>query len=133
MKKIIRSFLIITLIAFLFSACKKKEAQLTTAEKVQGTWQLQTDIYHEFVSGVDQSDTTLGVNATIEFRNDGKVYSNNQGMKDTSTYTLSGDTKIIVDGDQNFDIKALTSNSFVLYTKVVQGADYTEETISLKK
>lgn len=133
MKKIIRSFLIITLIAFLFSACKKKDVQLTTAEKVQGTWQVQTDINHEVLNGVDQSDTTLGVNTTIEFRNDGKVYSNNNGEKDTTTYTLSGDTHIIIDIDQTYEIKTLTSNSFVLYNKEIQGAGYTEETISLKK
>jgi hypothetical protein len=133
MKKIIHSLFIITLIAFLFSACKKKDVKITTAEKVQGTWQLQSDIYHEFVGGVDHSDTTAGINGTIEFRNDGKVYSNNQGEKDTTVYTLSGDTHIIIDKDQTYDIKELTSNSFVLYTKEVQGADYTEETISLKK
>ena len=133
MKKIIHTFLIITLIAFLFSACKKKDVKLTTAEKVQGTWQIQTDIYHEFVNGVDHSDTTSGINATIEFRNDGKVYSNYQGQKDTTTYTLSGDTQMILSGNETYDIKELTSNSFILYTKAVQGADYSEETISLKK
>ena len=133
MKKIIHSFLIITLIAFLFSACKKKDVKLTTAEKVQGTWQLQTDIYHEFVSGVDHSDTTTALNATLEFSNDGKVYSVYQGQKDTTTYTLSGDTQIIIDLDQTYEIKTLTSSSLVLYNKEIQGADYYEETISLKK
>jgi len=133
MKNIFHSLLIITLFSFLFSACKKKDVQLTTAEKVQGTWQLQTDIYHEFINGIDQSDTTIGANMTIEFRNDGKVYSNNQGQKDTTTYTLSGDTQIIIDQDQIYQIKTLTSNSFILYYKETQGADFSEETITLKK
>lgn len=133
MKKIINSLLIIALIAFLFSACKKKDVKITTAEKVQGTWQLQADIYHEFVGGVDHSDTTAGLNATIEFRNDGKAYSIYQDQKDTATYTLSGDTHIILSGNETYEIKELTSNSFVLYTKEIDGADYYEETISLKK
>jgi len=133
MKKIFQSLLIITLISFLFSACKKKDVQLTTAEKVQGTWQLQTDIYHEFVSGTDYSDTTTGPNSTLEFRNDGKVYSDLQGQKDTSTYTLTGDNQIVINGNITFDIKTLTTNLFVLYTKQTQGADYSEETLSLKK
>ncbi len=133
MKKIINSFLVIVLLSFLFAACKKKDVKLTTAEKVQGTWQLQTVVYHQFVSGVDSSYTDTGVNSTIEFRNDGKAYSDDQGQKDTTTYTLSGDTQIILAGIITYDIKTLTSNSFVLYTKQVQGADYYEETVSLIK
>lgn len=107
--------------------------KLTTAEKVQGTWQLQSDIYHEFVNGENNSDTTSGISSTIEFRKDGKVYANIQGEKDTSAYSLSGDTQIIMDQDQTYEIKTLTSNSFILYSKETQGADYYEETISLKK
>lgn len=133
MKKIIHSFLIITLLAFVFGACKKKDVKLTTAEKVQATWHLQSDIYHEFVNGVDFSDTAMAINATIEFRNDGKAYSVSESGKDTTTYTLSGDTKLIIAGDQSYDIKELTSNSFVLYSKEIDGTDYYEETITLKK
>ena len=58
MKTIINSVLLIVLLTLFFAACKKKSAGLTTAEKVQGTWQLQSDIYHQHVGGVDYSDTT---------------------------------------------------------------------------
>ncbi len=133
MKTIINSVLIIALLTLFFAACKKKSAGLTTAEKVQGTWQLQSDIYHQHVGGVDYSDTTLGNGATIEFRSDNKAYSDFNGQKDTAVYTLSGDTQIVLNGTNTYDIKALTSNSFVLYTKQTQGADYYEETISLLK
>ncbi len=133
MKKIIKYPLLVILLVFIFAACKKKQVTLTTAEKVQGTWQLQNDIYHQHVGGVDYSDTTLGNGATIEFRSDNKAYSDFQGQKDTAVYTLTGDTQITLNGTDIYDIKTLTSSSFVLYSKKTQGADYYEETISLVK
>ena len=132
MNKVIYPLLLI-LIVFSFTACKKKQVTLTTAEKVQGTWQLQSEIYHQNVGGVDFSDTTLGNGATIEFRNDNKVYSDIQGQKDTSVYILTGDTQITLNGTDTYDIKSLTSNLFVLYTKQTQGSDYYEGTITLIK
>ena len=133
MKKIIKYPLLVILLVFFFAACKKKQVTLTTAEKVQGTWHLQTDIYHQHVGGVDYSDTTLGNGATIEFRSDNKAYSDFQGQKDTAVYTLTGNTQITLNGTDTYDIKTLTSNQFVLYSKKTQGADYFEETITLVK
>jgi hypothetical protein len=133
MKKIIKYPLLVILLVFFFAACKKKQVTLTTAEKIQGTWQLQTEIYHQYVGGVNYSDTTLGNGATIEFRSDSKAYSDFQGQKDTSVYTLTGDTQITLNGTDIYDIKTLTSNQFVLYSKQTQGADYYEGTITLIK
>ncbi|MDE3182621.1 MAG: lipocalin family protein [Bacteroidota bacterium] len=133
MKAIIKYPLLFILLVFFFAACKKKQVPLTTAKKIQGTWQLQSEIYHQNVGGVDYSDTTLGNGATIEFRSDNKAYSDFQGQKDTAVYTLTGDTQITLNGTDIYDIKTLTSNQFVLYSKQTQGADYYEGTITLVK
>ena len=133
MKAIIKYSLLFILLVFFFAACKKKQVTLTTAEKIQGTWQLQSEIYHQNVGGVDYSDTTLGNGDTIEFRSDNKAYSDFQGQKDTAVYTLTGDTQITLNGTDIYDIKTLTSNQFVLYSKQTQGADYYEGTITLVK
>ncbi len=70
----------------------------------------------------------------IDFRTDGKVYTNIQGQPDTTNYSLSGDTKIVIDGNLNYEIKTLTSTSFVLHEKEVgTGTDFYEETLTLKK
>ncbi len=131
MEKNIKSFLLIGSLTLTFVACKKKE--MTTAEKVLGTWQMKTDIYHENVSGVEYSDTTYGMGQTIEFRSNNKFYSNFGGQMDSSSYSLSGDTKLIINGTDTLNINTLTSNKFVLYTRTMQGADFNEETITLTK
>ncbi len=70
----------------------------------------------------------------MDFRTDGKVYSNVGGIKETSTYALSGDTKIVFDGAPVFDIITLTPNSFIFHNKEIPGpVDFDEVTISLKK
>ena len=70
----------------------------------------------------------------IDFRTDGKVYTNVQGQLDTTTYSLSGDTKIVIDGNLNYDITTLTANSFILHEKEIgTGTDFYEETLTLKK
>ena len=44
-----------------------------------------------------------------------------------------GDTQITIDSVNTYDIKTLTSNSLVLYTKELDGTDYYEETLSLMR
>jgi hypothetical protein len=135
MKKIITSVVLVSLVTFYLPACKKSDKKQTTIEKVQGKWQLVTDISNEHVSGMDHINTTTGSPGDIlDFRTDGKVYSNIGGQADTSAYALSGDTKLIINGIQLFDITTLTSNSFILYAKETNGgSDFNEETITLKK
>lgn len=136
MKRIIRLMTFIALLTFYLTACKKSDNQpKTTIEKVQGKWSLQSEVLNEHLAGHDNITTTPGeANDIIDFRTDGKVYSVVTGIQDTSTYALSGDTKIILDGTQSYDIKALTSSSFIIYNKEIYGTDeYDEITISLKR
>lgn len=132
MKKITNSVVLVVLITFIFAACKKHD-QKTTAEKIEGTWKIHSDITDTYVNNTHYYDTTLAQpGSTVEFRKDGKVYSVYQNSKDTSTYTLSGDTKIIID-DEPYDIKTLNSNTFEISAKEVHGQNYVEETLKLIK
>ncbi len=138
MKKIIRLLTILTLVTLYLSACKKShdDTQQTTLQKLQAKWQLQSWVENDHFSGTDHIITTTGNAADyIDFRNDGKVYSSISGNIDVTTYSLtSNDTKILIDGTDTYDIKTLTSNSFILYNKELSGAsDFNETTINMKK
>ena len=135
MKKIIASATLVLMTAFCLLSCKKSDKQPTTMEKIQGKWQLVTDVFNDHISGQDDINTiTGGSGDIIDFRTDGKVYSNIQSVGDTSTYVLSGETKIVINGNLNYDITTLTSNSFILHEKEnAGGTEFYEETITLKK
>lgn len=135
MKQIIYFSATVLLALFYLPACKKSDKPQTTIEKVQAKWQLVTQVDNNHVSGQDNISTITGTTGDIiDFRTDGKVYSNTQGQADTTTYALSGDTKIIIDGNLDYDITVLTTNSFILHSKLLAGgSDFYEETITLKK
>jgi signal peptidase I len=135
MKKIITSAALVLWVTFYLPACKKTDKQPTTLEKIQGKWQLDKDVFNDHFSGQDNIDSITGMPGDIiDFRSDGKVYTSIQSQVDTTTYSLSGDTKLVVDGNQNYDITTLTSNSFILHQKVnASGSDFYEETLTLKK
>jgi hypothetical protein len=135
MKKIIISVALVSLVTFYLPACKKSDKKQTTIEKIQGIWQLESDIYNDHFSGQDNIDSITGDPGDIvDFRTDGKVYSNIGGFTDTSTYALSGDTKIVLDGIHLYDIITLTANSFIIHNKETTApSDFYEETIALKK
>ena len=134
--KLLSAIFISLLIGFSFSSCKKTDdkKEKTTAERIQGTWHLDTDIYHDFFENEDYYDTTKGgPNDTIEFTSDGKVNMSIDGDTESTVYEIAGDSKIIIAGNVSFDIKTLTETLLVMYSKQVIGSDYTEETMTLKR
>jgi hypothetical protein len=136
MKKFIKSMAVATLMVCLFPACKKTDTQVpqTTLQKIQAKWQLVTYQENDHFSGMDHIQSlTGGSDDYLDFRTDGKVYVSVFGSIDTSTYALSGDTKIVIDGSFITEIKTLTQNSFVLYSKDVSGSDFLEQTFTMKK
>ena len=138
MKKIITSIAIVTLITFCLPACKKSsdtQQPQTTLQKMQAKWQLETLFQNDHYSGTDHIMNITGtVNDYLDFRTDGKIYSSIQGNRDTTTYSLASDTKLLIDGVNNYDIKTLTSASFIIYLKDISGLpDFFEETITMKK
>jgi hypothetical protein len=134
MKKIINSIAIALLLLCFLPACKKDDNPLTTLQKIQGEWLLQSLVTNDHYSGADHISTQSGASSDkFDFRSDGNLYFTFAGTTDKVSYILSGDTKIIIDGTDTFDIKTLTSNSFVIYKKEFFGADYEEVTINLKR
>lgn len=135
-KNFLLTFVALLLIGF--SACNKKndKKDQTTAEKIIGIWHLDTDIYNEFYDNKNHYDTTKGgPNDILEFKKDGSVaVTDTDGSIQSSTYSLVGDTKIIIGGNIAYDIKTLTANLLVLYTKADYGSnEYDEETLTLKR
>jgi hypothetical protein len=118
----------------LLSACKKKDVEKTTAEKISGRWNVVSDISNDYFSNQDHRATIIGLATDYaDFRADGKVYAQIGGQKDTSIYTIVSDNKINFEGDVT-DIRTLTENQFVLYSKSPYGtSSYFERTLSLSR
>lgn len=143
MKKLIIALTVVMLIIFIVQGCKKSDdttavVPLTTLQKLQAKWQIQSILENDHYSGADHvRNSTGGPGDYLDFRTDGKLYLSVFGFKDTIPYTLSGDTKIILSAGSattNLDIKTLTSNSLILYNKeLYPPSDYYEETVTLTK
>jgi hypothetical protein len=119
----------------LFSACKKKDVEKTTAEKIIGKWSLVSDSFNDYYGGSSHVVNYTGTAADyIEFKSDGNVSASYQGIYNTSTYNLQGDIKVVIAGHTN-DITTLTNNSLVLYSKTAGAiaGEYEEETSTFKK
>lgn len=135
MKRIFNSLALLALFAVCFTSCKKDDQKSkTTSEKIVGVWHLVNTVYNEHHDNLDHKETdTYGPNDVFEFKKDGTVRASINGEEDTTTYTLVGDTKITIDGDATYDLKTLNANSLVFYTKEIDGADYSEITITFKR
>ena len=127
------------MLTFIFASCKKNKNTATTLQKIQTKWSVESVIDHEHDPSslpIDTTTTYLGVATDyVDFRNDGKVYSYFDGSADTSPYTLSGDTTIIINLLGKFKIQSLTDHVLKLYDKEdnPSTSSYFEEYINLKK
>ncbi len=130
MKKLL--FLIIASMA-LFSACKKKDVEKTTAEKIMGKWTLTTETYNDYFNNTSHITTYSGTaNDVIDFRADGRVYDG-PTFSTSSSYSVISDTKLSVDGVTT-DINALTDNQLILHAKIPGvGTDYDEYTSTYRR
>lgn len=139
MKKAFKFIISIIVLSLFIYSCKKKDSTTAVLQKVQAKWSIVRIIDHFHDPGsipADTTDTYTGVNGDyIDFRTDGKAYTNLGGSADTSGYTLSGDTSIIIASGGNYKIQTLTSNAFTLYGREddPSSLSYYEETINLKK
>ena len=130
MKKILKTLAVATLVFVCLPACKKTDAawqQLTTIQKIQAKWQVQTYYENDHYFGVDHIKNSNGtVNDYLDFRTDGKVYTSMFGYKDTVTYSLLDDVHLLIGGANKYEIKTLSANSLVMYGKDINGADFLE-------
>jgi hypothetical protein len=134
MKKFITTALTATLLLVFIPSCKKPVEPKTPQEAIIGKWLVENRLANEYYAGADHIINYPG-NGTdhVDFRIDGKVYSDIGALKDTMSYSVSSAAIINIDGI-NFDIKTFNDKLFVIYNKEqLGGGDYDEMTISLKR
>ena len=136
MKKNITSIVVVALITFYLSACKKND-QLpqTTLQKIQNKWTLVNIVDNYRYFGSDHITTSLFASTDYwDFRTDGKIYMSTGSL---NIYSLPSDTTKILISGWTYDIKTLTSNSFIIYLKEegINGRiyDFFEETMTFKR
>jgi hypothetical protein len=128
-----RKITFIALLAVVTLASCKKQKEKTTQEKISGKWNIVSIVDNDYYSGSSHVTTYTGTASDyLDFKNDGTVFVSFTGITNNSNYGLIGDTKIWIEND-NYDIKTLTDNQFVLYSKDSYGSDYYESTMTLKR
>jgi len=130
---------LMTLISLSISSCDKdKDDNAETPEglaaKLLGTWQINAIIINEIFGGADHISNYPGTAADyVEFKSNGKMHTFFRGQLDVSNYKVISDKKITIDSDEA-DIKTITDNSLVIYTRDITGSiGYTEVTYDLKR
>lgn len=132
------SLIIVALTVITTISCKKDDDKDVPtdpmAAKIQWKWQVENIIVSENLSGVEQSITYDGLPTDyVEFRKDGKMYTEYQGKRDTADYQIVDHQRISINGD-NAIIRELTENTFVLFDKEnVVNLGYVAITYHLKK
>jgi hypothetical protein len=134
MKKLLFALFAITT---LFTACKKKDVEKTTAEKLIAKWKVSSYVENDYFNNTNHSATTQGGTTDyVDFRTDGKVYSKEgSSSEDVADYSVVNDNTVKIDGD-DYTIKTLTDTQLVLYYKdqtSTQPLEYYELTFNLYK
>jgi hypothetical protein len=110
MKKLMVPAAMLAAVVMVVSCDKKNDKPVNnTLTKVQAKWKVNSI---KFTYGEDDSTYTGVATDYIDFRTDGKVYTNVDNEKDTSLYSVVNDTKLVVDGDTAV-IKQLSGNQFM--------------------
>ena len=130
MKKLMVPAALLAAMVIVVSCDKKNDKPVNnTLSKVQAKWKVNSI---KFEAGDEDSTYTGAAADYIDFRTDGKVYTNIANEKDTSAYSVVNDTKLVVDGDTAV-IKQLSSNQFMFeYTEDIEEVPVTS-TFTLSK
>jgi hypothetical protein len=127
MRKTLTLFVCTAAVLMMFGTACKKDSK-SPQELVMGKWNLHSVAYKE-VDGTDIDEDTEDYSQSgwyVEFRNDGKMYSNLGGVDDTLTYTVVDAQTIVVDGDTT-KLSKLNANELTIYYKET-ATDYSYET-----
>ncbi|MEX6688360.1 hypothetical protein QTN47_12680 [Danxiaibacter flavus] len=136
-----KAILILSASVALYASCKKDDNPTTPSQSgITGKWTIEST-HSKGISGGELFDTTiLGTPGEyVDVRSDGKAYSYQKGLYDTTSYKLLDNSRIVFLDEEDpsasdtAQIKTLTKNSLVIYQKWVQGEDFTEVTQNLKK
>lgn len=122
-----------------FVSCSKDDDSPGTTELLQHNWGLDSITLRNHTATTDNTLVYYGLAQDyFDFRTDNKLYSQTNGTKDTSTYTLlNSNTLVLIHKDGSRDtgiITTLTNNKLVGKTKkILNATDYTETTSYLKR
>lgn len=135
--KTITTTLIAVLVVFSLFGCKKDTEEKTTAQKIQGKWNITSVVSIEDVPPTPKATfTDEGIPGDYyDFRTDGMVYIKEQAYEDDLLlpYAIIDDTKITIDGAE-YVIKQLTDKVLVLHhTHVFSTGGSTEDIVYLNR
>jgi hypothetical protein len=123
-KNITRTFFAASLALLLVLSCKKKDKTPSAYELLQGRWTFRNVGIKVFNNNTNVLIATQTYPATpgdyAEFRSDNKVYIQLGGLKDTSSYSLTTDTQLLLIDGSNRDtanINLLNSKNLVFVLK----------------
>jgi len=130
MKKLMVPAAMLAAVVMVVSCDKNKDKPATTTlSKIQANWKVASI---QLKLGEQDSTYTGATSDYVDFRTDGKVYTNVANEKDTSNYSVVNDTKLVVDGDTAV-IKQLSGNQFMFEYKQAVELDTLTSTFSLSK
>jgi hypothetical protein len=130
MKKLLVPAAMLAAVVMVVSCDKNNDKPANnTLSKMQAKWSV-TSV--KLDAGGEDSTYTGAAADYVDFRTDGKVYTNIANEKDTSAYSLVNDTRFVVDGDTAV-IKQLSSNQFVFESKEAIAEDTLTTTFTLSK
>jgi hypothetical protein len=114
-KRTIVSFLSLSIVAF--AACKKDNDK-STAERLQGKWILQKQVWNNYNNAdhKDSSTYTTGDNYMIFTSNSQVIYHDPYSIDDTVTFKMLNDQSLLIDQD-TFMITKLTDTQLQWYSK----------------
>src|SRR5580765_270167 len=109
-------------ITLLLSCTKDKEdIAKTAAGKIQNKWQIDSLVINDHINGNSNKETHAGNEGDyVEFRTDGRMITNFQGVTDNSSFVVTSDSVIVIGGDSAY-IEELTENKFVFYSRAAAG------------
>jgi len=130
MKKLMVPAALFAAVVMVVSCDKKNDKPANnTLSKIQANWKVASI---QSTYG-DEDSTYTGATADyIDFRTDGKVYTNIANEKDTSLYSLVNDTKLVIDSDTAV-IQQLSSSQFKFEYKEAIGEDTLSTVFMLSK
>ncbi len=131
-----QSITLILLFALVTFSCKKDDKPgQTTSQRIQHKWGVDSYVSNNHIGGIDDIETSPGsAQDYVDFRTDGKVYTQFAGEADITGYSVQGDNTITIESFGTYTIKTLTDNQLVLYYKDAEAnGDFYEETLNLKR
>jgi hypothetical protein len=136
MKTLHKILMGISLLSVAFVSCDDDDddVSLTTQQKLQHKWQVQT-VSARFV-GPSQDTTAVYAGLPTDyydFRADNKLYYNLITETDTLDYSILNDQRLLVDGD-TVQIQTLSNNQLTVLTKdILTDSTYSEITAELRR